>query len=118
MEAEERAGAEAQWPRVTTVAEAGTLTSPDFLAEAYVPPTPHLFAPSSFAAYVPQRTEYNDEVVLRDPDAHIANTWSEERAGQRDIRSFGGACRSLALYEALPPRVRELVDAAGFGEFI
>ncbi|KAI8535522.1 hypothetical protein RHMOL_Rhmol10G0180500 [Rhododendron molle] len=43
---------------------------------------------------------------------------SEERVGQRDIHGFGGACRSLALYEALPSRVRELVDAAGFGEFI
>ncbi|KAI8555308.1 hypothetical protein RHMOL_Rhmol05G0164700 [Rhododendron molle] len=27
-------------------------------------------------------------------------------------------CSSLALYEGLPPRVRELVDAAGFGEYI
>ncbi|KAI8563793.1 hypothetical protein RHMOL_Rhmol03G0136700 [Rhododendron molle] len=91
---------------------------PDFSAEAYVPPTPHLFAPSGFAAYVPQRTKYDDEVVLRNPEAHIANTWSEVRVGQRDIRGFGGACRSLALYEALPPRVRELVDAAGFRDFI
>ncbi|KAI8559363.1 hypothetical protein RHMOL_Rhmol04G0167400 [Rhododendron molle] len=42
----------------------------------------------------------------------------QEGASQRDICGFGGACRSLALYEALPSRVRELVDAAGFGEFI
>ncbi|KAI8568131.1 hypothetical protein RHMOL_Rhmol02G0173500 [Rhododendron molle] len=42
----------------------------------------------------------------------------QEVAAQRDICGFGGACRSLALYEALPQRVRELVDAAGFGEFI
>ncbi|KAI8542340.1 hypothetical protein RHMOL_Rhmol08G0131100 [Rhododendron molle] len=41
-----------------------------------------------------------------------------EGAAQRDIRGFGGACRSLVLYEALPQRVRDLVDAAGFGEFI
>ncbi|KAI8529835.1 hypothetical protein RHMOL_Rhmol11G0005100 [Rhododendron molle] len=39
MEVEERAGAEAQWPRVTAVAEVGKLTCPEFLAEAYVPPT-------------------------------------------------------------------------------
>ncbi|KAI8572763.1 hypothetical protein RHMOL_Rhmol01G0225500 [Rhododendron molle] len=75
--AEERAAAKAQWSRVTTVAEAGKLKRPDFSAEAYVPLTPHLFAPSGFATYVPQRTEYDDEVVLRDPEAHIANTWSK-----------------------------------------
>ncbi|XP_058185541.1 protein MAINTENANCE OF MERISTEMS-like [Rhododendron vialii] len=41
-----------------------------------------------------------------------------ERARQRDIRGFGGACSSLALYPSLPARVRQLVDEAGFGEFI
>ncbi|KAI8568954.1 hypothetical protein RHMOL_Rhmol02G0240900 [Rhododendron molle] len=76
-EAEERAGAKVQWPRVTAVAEAGAVGRPDYSSEAYVTPTPHLFAPSGFAAYTPQRTEYNDEIVLRDPEAHIANTWSE-----------------------------------------
>ncbi|KAI8568337.1 hypothetical protein RHMOL_Rhmol02G0190300 [Rhododendron molle] len=76
-EAEERAGAEEQWPRVTAVAEAGAMKWPNYSTEAYVPPTPHLFAPSGFAAYVPQRTEYDEEMVLRDPEAHIANTWSE-----------------------------------------
>ncbi|KAI8543458.1 hypothetical protein RHMOL_Rhmol08G0219900 [Rhododendron molle] len=94
------------------------MKQPDFSAEAHVPSTPHLFVPSGFAAYVPKRTEYDNELVLRDPEVHIANSWSEERAGQRDIRGFSGACRSLALYEALPSRVKELVDAAGFGEFI
>ncbi|KAI8542705.1 hypothetical protein RHMOL_Rhmol08G0159700 [Rhododendron molle] len=74
MEAEERAAAEAQWPRVTAVAEAGTVTRPDLSAEAYVPPTPHLFVPSGFAAYVPRRMEYDAELVLRDPEVHIANT--------------------------------------------
>ncbi|KAI8535521.1 hypothetical protein RHMOL_Rhmol10G0180400 [Rhododendron molle] len=74
MEAKERAGVEAQWPRVTTVAEAGKLKRLDFSAEAYVPHMPHLFAPSGFAASVPQRTEYDDEVLLRDPEAHITNT--------------------------------------------
>ncbi|KAI8542717.1 hypothetical protein RHMOL_Rhmol08G0160800 [Rhododendron molle] len=68
MEAEERAEAEARWPRVTAVTEAGAMGGPDFSAEAYVPPTPHLFVPSGFAAYVPQRTEYDDELVLRDPE--------------------------------------------------
>ncbi|KAI8524694.1 hypothetical protein RHMOL_Rhmol13G0168300 [Rhododendron molle] len=76
-EAREKATAKAQWPRVTAVVEAGAVKQLDYLAEAYVPPTPHLFAPSGFAAYVPQRTEYDDEMVLRDPEAHIVNTWSE-----------------------------------------
>ncbi|KAI8530384.1 hypothetical protein RHMOL_Rhmol11G0054100 [Rhododendron molle] len=40
------------------------------------------------------------------------------RAEQRDIRGFGGPCSSLALYIGLPARVRELVDAADFREFI
>ncbi|KAI8559675.1 hypothetical protein RHMOL_Rhmol04G0192100 [Rhododendron molle] len=71
------AEAEVQWPRVTAVAEAGAVTRPDFSAEAYTPPTPHLFVPSSFAAYPPQRTEYDAELVLRDPETHIANTWTE-----------------------------------------
>ncbi|KAI8550816.1 hypothetical protein RHMOL_Rhmol06G0136800 [Rhododendron molle] len=53
MEAEERAAAEAQWPRVKAVDEAAAVTRPDFSAEAYIPPTPLLFVPSGFAAYVP-----------------------------------------------------------------
>ncbi|KAI8522295.1 hypothetical protein RHMOL_RhmolUnG0004900 [Rhododendron molle] len=32
--------------------------------------------PSSFAAK-PRRTEYDGELVLRDPDTHISNTWTE-----------------------------------------
>ncbi|KAI8560122.1 hypothetical protein RHMOL_Rhmol04G0231400 [Rhododendron molle] len=70
MEAEERAAEEAQGPRVTAVAEAAAVIRPDYAAETYTPPTPHLF-------------------VL-----------------------------SLVLYEGLPQRVRELVDATGFEEFI
>ncbi|KAI8542706.1 hypothetical protein RHMOL_Rhmol08G0159800 [Rhododendron molle] len=73
-EAEERAGAEAQWPRVKAVAEPGAVIRPAFSAEAYIPPTPHLFVPSGFAAYVPRRTEYDAELMLRDPKTHISNT--------------------------------------------
>ncbi|KAI8559789.1 hypothetical protein RHMOL_Rhmol04G0201800 [Rhododendron molle] len=80
-EAEERARAEVQWPSVTVVAVAGAVGRPNYSSEAYVPLTPHMFAPSDFAPYVPQRTEYDDEIVLRDPEAHIASTWFEERAG-------------------------------------
>ncbi|KAI8574623.1 hypothetical protein RHMOL_Rhmol01G0368500 [Rhododendron molle] len=64
----------------------------------------------------PPQTDYSDELVLRDPGVHIANTWTE--AGHRDSRSFGGPCSSLALYIGLPQRVRDLVDAASFREFI
>jgi hypothetical protein len=77
MEAEERARAEAVWPRVTAVAEAGRASRPVYSAEDYVPPTPHLFVPSGYTAYVPQRSEYDDELVLRDPSAHISMTWAE-----------------------------------------
>ncbi|KAI8555255.1 hypothetical protein RHMOL_Rhmol05G0160500 [Rhododendron molle] len=66
-ETEERAGVEAQGPRVTAVAEAGDVKRPDYAVETYIPPTPHLFAPLGFAAYTPQRLEYDDEVMLRDP---------------------------------------------------
>ncbi|KAI8550789.1 hypothetical protein RHMOL_Rhmol06G0134500 [Rhododendron molle] len=74
---EKRAGAEAQGPQVKAVAEAGAMTRPAFSAEAYIPPTPHLFVLSSFAAFAPRRTEYDAELALRDPETHIANTWTE-----------------------------------------
>ncbi|KAI8542673.1 hypothetical protein RHMOL_Rhmol08G0156700 [Rhododendron molle] len=77
MEAEERAAEEALGPRVTAVAEATTVRRPDYAAEPYTPPVPHLFVPSGFSAYTPQRSEYDDETVLRDPLIHIANTWAE-----------------------------------------
>ncbi|KAI8538461.1 hypothetical protein RHMOL_Rhmol09G0105800 [Rhododendron molle] len=77
MEAKERATAETQWPRVKEMDEVGAVTCPAFSAEAYIPPTPHLFVLSGFAAYVPWRTEYDAELVLRDPETHISNTWTE-----------------------------------------
>ncbi|KAI8549169.1 hypothetical protein RHMOL_Rhmol06G0005500 [Rhododendron molle] len=117
MEAEERDAEEAQGPRVSAVAEAGALKRPEFSEETYTPPRPHMFVPSGFAGYrPPQQTDYDPELILRDPRVHIANTWAE--AEQRDIRGFGEPCNSLALYVGLPPRVRELVDTAGFREFI
>ncbi|KAI8555067.1 hypothetical protein RHMOL_Rhmol05G0145900 [Rhododendron molle] len=77
MEAEERAAEEALGPRVTAVAEAAAARRPDYTSETYVPPIPHLFVPSGISAYMPQRLEYDDETVLRDPLIHIANTWAE-----------------------------------------
>ncbi|KAI8538396.1 hypothetical protein RHMOL_Rhmol09G0099800 [Rhododendron molle] len=117
VEAEEAEAEEALGPRVSAVAEAGALERPEFSEEAYTPPRPHLFVPLGFAGYrPPQQTDYDPELILRDPGVHIANTWAE--AEQRDIRGFGGPCSSLALYIGLPARVRELVDVAGFREFI
>ncbi|KAI8547559.1 hypothetical protein RHMOL_Rhmol07G0205600 [Rhododendron molle] len=117
VEAEETEAEEAQRPRVSAVAEVGALKRPEFSEETYMPPRSHLFVPSGFAGYrPPQQADYDPELILRDPGVHIANTWAE--AEQRDIRGFGGPCSSLALYIGLPPRVRELVDAAGFREFI
>ncbi|KAI8524813.1 hypothetical protein RHMOL_Rhmol13G0179100 [Rhododendron molle] len=117
VKAEERGAEEAQRPRMSAMTEAGAMMRPEFSEETYTLPRPHLFVPSGFAGYrPPQQTDYDLELVLRDPRVHIANTWVE--AKQRDIRGFGGPCSSLALYRGLPPRVRELVDAAGFREFI
>ncbi|KAI8550682.1 hypothetical protein RHMOL_Rhmol06G0126900 [Rhododendron molle] len=67
MEAKERATEEAQGPRVTTVVEAAAVKRPDYAAETYIPPTSNLFVPSGFAEYTPQRSEYDDEMVLGDP---------------------------------------------------
>ncbi|KAI8535881.1 hypothetical protein RHMOL_Rhmol10G0209000 [Rhododendron molle] len=77
METEERAAEEALGPRVTAVAEAASVKRPDYTSETYMPPIPHLFVPSGFSAYTPQRLEYDDETVLRDSLVHIANTWAE-----------------------------------------
>ncbi|KAI8530319.1 hypothetical protein RHMOL_Rhmol11G0047900 [Rhododendron molle] len=78
VEAEEREAEEALGPRVSAVAEAGALERPEFSEERYTPPRPHLFVPLGFAGYrPPQQTDYDPELVLRDPGVHIANTWAE-----------------------------------------
>ncbi|KAI8560879.1 hypothetical protein RHMOL_Rhmol04G0290200 [Rhododendron molle] len=78
IEAEERDAEEAQGPRVSAVAEAGTLKRPEFSEETYTLPRPHLFVPLGFAGYrPPQQTDYDPELILRDPGVHIANTWAE-----------------------------------------
>ncbi|KAI8534856.1 hypothetical protein RHMOL_Rhmol10G0129100 [Rhododendron molle] len=78
VEAEEREAEEAQGPRVSAVIEVGALTRPEFSEETYMPSRPHLFVPSGFVGYrPPQQTNYDVELVLRDPRVHIANTWAE-----------------------------------------
>ncbi|KAI8572071.1 hypothetical protein RHMOL_Rhmol01G0170200 [Rhododendron molle] len=93
MEAEERAAEEALGPRVTAVAEAAAARRPDYTSETYVPPIPHLFVPSGISAYMPQRLEYDDETVLRDPLIHIANTWAEARGAAEERRAAGERAR-------------------------
>ncbi|KAI8550652.1 hypothetical protein RHMOL_Rhmol06G0123900 [Rhododendron molle] len=78
IEAEEAEAEEALGPRVSAVAEAGALERPEFSEETYTPPRPHLFVPLGFAGYKPpQQTDYDPELILRDPGVHIANTWAE-----------------------------------------
>ncbi|KAI8559474.1 hypothetical protein RHMOL_Rhmol04G0176700 [Rhododendron molle] len=77
FEAEERAEEEQSRPRVRPVDEAEAIKRPVFSAEAYIPPRPHLFVPSGFAGYKPPQIDYSDELVLRDPGVHVANTWTE-----------------------------------------
>lgn len=54
MEVAERARAEAELPRRSVETVATGMERAKFSATAYVPPTPHLFVPSDFAAYRPQ----------------------------------------------------------------
>ncbi|KAI8562215.1 hypothetical protein RHMOL_Rhmol03G0017400 [Rhododendron molle] len=77
IEAEEAEAEEALGPRVSAVAEAEAIKRPVFSAEAYIPPRPHLFVPSVFAGYKPPQIDYSDELVLRDPGVHVANTWTK-----------------------------------------
>ncbi|KAI8555309.1 hypothetical protein RHMOL_Rhmol05G0164800 [Rhododendron molle] len=58
---------EGQGPRVRAVDEAGAMIRPEFSEETYVPPRPHLFVPSGFPGFKPQQTDYDVELVLRDP---------------------------------------------------
>ncbi|KAI8559156.1 hypothetical protein RHMOL_Rhmol04G0151500 [Rhododendron molle] len=115
MEAEEREAEEEQGPRVRAVDEAGAMTRPEFSEETYMLPRPHLFVLSGFAWYKPpQQTDYDVELVLRDPRVHIANTWAEVE--HRDIHGFGGPCSSLALeveryHQHFPPPPGEMTVA-------
>lgn len=77
MEAAERARANAELPRRTTMAMAKATERVPFSAMAYVPHTPHLFVPSGLKAYKPKRTDYEAELVLRDLATHIPRTWIE-----------------------------------------
>lgn len=45
-------------------------------AETYTLSEPHVFVPSGFDHYVPQRDDYDFELVLRDPTEHLSVTWT------------------------------------------
>jgi hypothetical protein len=48
-----------------------------FVAETYVPPEPHVFVPSGADSYVPRQSDYDAELVLRDPEYHLSRTWTQ-----------------------------------------
>ncbi|KAI8542653.1 hypothetical protein RHMOL_Rhmol08G0154800 [Rhododendron molle] len=81
---------------------------PDYVAKTYTPPTPHLLIPSGFSAYIPQRSEYDDETVLRDPQTHIANTWAEARGAAEERRAAGERSRGdegrVGVHAGVPVR--------------
>ncbi|KAI8538178.1 hypothetical protein RHMOL_Rhmol09G0081900 [Rhododendron molle] len=67
--------------------------------------------------YEPLHDSYDNEQVLRDSRHHLSVSW-EQRGAAASSRGHGGPAYSLELYNSLPERVRDLVDAVGFGPFI
>ncbi|KAI8538418.1 hypothetical protein RHMOL_Rhmol09G0101600 [Rhododendron molle] len=88
-----------------------------FTPETYAPPEAHLFVPSGIDSYELLQDSYEAELVLRDSRHHLSASW-EQRGAAASSRGHGGPAHSLELYISLPERVRDLVDAAGFGPFI
>lgn len=79
-EAAERAQVDAAWAQESAVAMAkarALVEHVEFVAETYTPPEPHVFVPSGFDNYVPQRDDYDPKLVLRDPTEHLTVTWAE-----------------------------------------
>ncbi|KAI8559737.1 hypothetical protein RHMOL_Rhmol04G0197600 [Rhododendron molle] len=105
IEAEERDAEEAQGPRVSAVVVAGALKRPEFSEESYTLQRPHLFVPLGFAGYrPPQQTDYDPELILRDPGVHIANTWAEREGECRE------RCRESRPVVGGPPELLWKVD--------
>ncbi|KAI8542702.1 hypothetical protein RHMOL_Rhmol08G0159400 [Rhododendron molle] len=112
-EAVEREREEAEWVTEHAVAQAKTLvgkTRAKFTPETYVPPEAHLFIPSGIDFYEPLQDNYDNELVLRDPQHHIFVGWDQK--GVASSRGHGGPAALYELYIDLPESVRELVDAA------
>ncbi|KAI8568370.1 hypothetical protein RHMOL_Rhmol02G0193200 [Rhododendron molle] len=63
-----------------------------FMAETYAPPEPHVSIPSGAESYLPLRSEYDAEQVLRDPDQHLFRTWAQNEAMEagEERRSYRG----------------------------
>jgi hypothetical protein len=49
---------------------------PEFTPAAYAPQL-HFFEPTGMDSYVPARTEYPEEMVLRDRSSHISSGWAQ-----------------------------------------
>ncbi|KAI8550394.1 hypothetical protein RHMOL_Rhmol06G0102800 [Rhododendron molle] len=103
--------------RVTAAAGAKAYLAsarPGFVPKTYAPRL-HFFKPMGMTDYTPARTDYPEDLLLRDRDTHISFEWTMHT---RDIYGHGGLASSLKYFKELPRRVRELMEEAGFGPFI
>ncbi|KAI8542707.1 hypothetical protein RHMOL_Rhmol08G0159900 [Rhododendron molle] len=103
--------------RVNAAAEAKAYLAsahPGFVRDTYAPRL-HFFEPTGMTGYVPARTDYPEDLLLRDRATHISSGWMTRT---KDIYGHGGSASSLKYFRELPRRVRELVEEAGFEPFI
>ncbi|KAI8555035.1 hypothetical protein RHMOL_Rhmol05G0143000 [Rhododendron molle] len=101
----EKAQEEAAWAQESAVALAESRakdTRPEFVAKMYMPQEPYIFIPFGFDSYMPRQEHYDSELVLRDPEVHMARTWQQRRMASS--RGHGGPASSLELYRELPER--------------
>ncbi|KAI8542674.1 hypothetical protein RHMOL_Rhmol08G0156800 [Rhododendron molle] len=64
--------------RVTAAAEAKAYLSrarPGFTADTYAPQL-HFFEPTGMTGYTPARTDYPEDLLLRDRASHISSSWT------------------------------------------
>ncbi|KAI8550636.1 hypothetical protein RHMOL_Rhmol06G0122400 [Rhododendron molle] len=64
--------------RVTAAAEAKAYLArvrPGFVPKTYAPQL-HFFEPTGMTGYVPARTDYSEDLLLRDRDTHISSGWT------------------------------------------
>ncbi|KAI8555055.1 hypothetical protein RHMOL_Rhmol05G0144700 [Rhododendron molle] len=87
---------------------------PGFESRTYAPRL-HFFEPTGMTGYVPARDDYPEDLLLRDRATHISSGWATRT---RDMYGHGGSGHSLKHFKALPRRVQELVEEAGFEPFI
>ncbi|KAI8572799.1 hypothetical protein RHMOL_Rhmol01G0228600 [Rhododendron molle] len=76
----ERAQEEGPWTYKVAVTLADSIRRMPrhrFVVETYIPPEPYVVIPSGAKSYLPSRSEYDAEQVLRDPDQHLSRTWAQ-----------------------------------------